>query len=63
MNTNFMRNQFSLVSDIDVQKNIFFFINNLFSQAAVWECSSKWVFLKILQYLELKRGSNTGIFL
>ena len=34
-------------------------ITNLFSEAAVRWCSSKWVLLKISQYSELKRDSNT----
>ena len=33
------------------------------SEAAVRRCSSKQVLLKISQYSELKRDSNTGVFL
>ena len=35
---------------------------NTFSEATIRRCSSKWVLLKIAQYSELKRDSNTGVF-
>ena len=37
--------------------------HNRFSETAVRRCSSKQVLLKILQYSELTRDFNTGVFL
>ena len=42
---------------------VFLHFMNAFSEAAVRRCSSKYVLLKILQCSELRRDSNTGIFL
>ena len=62
---------FSLVSDIDVEKNVFYVKLNLFKnnfykthfQKQPFTNALQNRFSENLQYSELKRDSNTGVFL
>ena len=45
------------------QSLLFLSFMNTFSEAAVRRRSLKYMLLKISQYSELKRDSNTGVFL
>ena len=58
-----LKNLFSKKVKIPCEKNFFLSFMNTLSEAAVRRCSSKWVLIKISQYSELKRGSNTGVCL